>query len=59
MAAAAAIDSVRPLKTTAPLEALHARVRSVVPPHDGDRRLDRDIEAAAGFIANHRFAVTD
>ena len=59
MAAAAAIDSVRPLKTTASLEALHARVRSVVPPHDGDRRLDRDIEAAAGFIANHRFAVTD
>ncbi|HET7371175.1 MAG TPA: aromatic amino acid lyase, partial [Gammaproteobacteria bacterium] len=50
LASAAAIDAQRPLKTTEPLEALHAMVRKHVPPHAGDRRLDKDIETLAALI---------
>ncbi|MEX0900459.1 MAG: histidine ammonia-lyase [Gammaproteobacteria bacterium] len=50
MAAAAAIDYLRPLKTTPKLEALHGKVRDIVKPHTGDRRLDQDIEALAAAI---------
>lgn len=50
LAAAAAIDVQRPLKTTEPLEALHALVRGHVPAHEGDRRLDKDIETLAALI---------
>ncbi len=52
MAAAAAIDFLRPLKTTLKLEALHGKVRAVVKPHTGDRRLDQDIEALAALVNN-------
>jgi histidine ammonia-lyase len=55
-AASAAIDAQRPLKTTPRLEKLHALVRDNVPSHDGDRRLDRDIDMLAGLIANNRLA---
>lgn len=50
LAASAAIDMQRPLKTTTPLEQLHALVREHVPAHGGDRRLDRDIDQLATLI---------
>ncbi|HET6725276.1 MAG TPA: histidine ammonia-lyase [Gammaproteobacteria bacterium] len=50
LAASAAIDAQRPLKTTPQLEILYALVRANVPPHGGDRRLDRDIETLASLI---------
>ncbi|HET7673904.1 MAG TPA: histidine ammonia-lyase [Gammaproteobacteria bacterium] len=50
LTASAAIDAQRPLKTTPALERLHALARRHVPPHKGDRRLDRDIAALADVI---------
>ena len=47
LAAAAAIDAQRPLKTTRELEAAHAALRQLVPSHTGDRRLDGDIKRLA------------
>lgn len=55
LAAAVALDRMRPLTTTPALEALHARIRAAVPPHDGDRRLDRDIAATAARILDGAF----
>lgn len=52
LAAAVAIDIQRPLKTTPQLEDIHAAVRRAVPPHEGDRRLDRDINTVAELVAN-------
>jgi histidine ammonia-lyase len=65
LAAAHAVDEQRPLSTTPPLAALHARIRTQAPFVRGDRRLDRDIAALAtmvrdgaleapGAIARHR-----
>jgi len=56
LAAAIAVDQMRPLKTAAKLEQLHARLREAVPPHAGDRRLDRDIAAATGLLQADAFA---
>ena len=50
LAAAIAIDQMRPLTTTAKLEALHAEIRRHVPSHLADRRLDRDIAAIAAML---------
>lgn len=50
MAAAAAIDCIRPLTTTKPLERVHATLRAQVPVHGGDRRLDRDIAATTAMV---------
>ena len=50
LVAAHALDSQRPLRTTAPLERLHALVRSVVPYQPRDHRLDGDIRAATALI---------
>ncbi len=47
LAAALAIDDQRPLRTTAALEALHARIREIVPDTPGDHRLDKEIRAMA------------
>ncbi|MGH8320838.1 MAG: histidine ammonia-lyase [Gammaproteobacteria bacterium] len=47
LAAAAAIDAQRPLKTTVKLEVVHALLRKYVPAHTGDRRLDGDIHRLA------------
>lgn len=55
MAAAAAIDCARPLKTTPPLEEVMTGLRSQVPAHSGDRRLDQDIAAAAAMVAAGQF----
>lgn len=47
LAAAAAIDTQRPLKTTVELEAVHALLRKHAAPHTSDRRLDADIKRTA------------
>jgi histidine ammonia-lyase len=50
LCAAHAIDSQRPLTTTAALERLHALLRTAVPYQTRDHRLDGDIRAAAALI---------
>lgn len=50
LAAAHAVDCIRPLRSTPPLEGLHAAVRSLVPFNPKDHRLDRDIAALAQLI---------
>ena len=50
LVAAHALDSQRPLKTTAPLERLHARLRREVEFQPRDHRLDGDIRAAAALV---------
>ena len=50
LAAAHAVDEQRPLATTPPLAALHARIRAQAPFVRGDRRLDRDIAALASMV---------
>ena len=54
LAASAGIDFLRPLKTSPLLESLQAKVRERIPPHLGDRRLDRDIEALRGLLRDAR-----
>jgi histidine ammonia-lyase len=51
LAASQALDSLRPLRSSARLEALHARLRERVPYVREDHRLDRDIDAATQLIA--------
>jgi len=50
LAAARAIDSMRPLRTTPELERVHAAVREHVPFLPHDHRLDRDISALAALV---------
>jgi histidine ammonia-lyase len=50
LAAARAIDAMRPLKTTPELERVHALVRSRAPFQPHDQRLDRDIDALASLV---------
>lgn len=50
LAAAHAIDKLRPLQTTEPLQRVHAFVREHVAYRPGDHRLDRDIETLASLI---------
>ena len=50
LCAAQGIESLRPLRSSAPLEALHEGVRSLVPPLEGDRRLDLDLERLDAWI---------
>jgi histidine ammonia-lyase len=50
LAAARAIDSMRPLRTTPELERVHAMVRGHVPFLPHDHRLDRDIGALAALV---------
>ena len=50
LAAARAIDSMRPLRTTPELERVHAMVREQVPFLPHDHRLDRDIYALAELV---------
>ncbi|MGA9853844.1 MAG: histidine ammonia-lyase [Gammaproteobacteria bacterium] len=47
LAAAAAIDALQPLKTTAQLESVHTLLRLHAASLDGDRRLDGDIRTIA------------
>lgn len=50
LAAAHAIDCVRPLRSTPALEELHAEVRAQVPFNPKDHRLDRDIVALTRLV---------
>ena len=50
LAAARAIDSMRPLRTTPELERVHAMVREHVPFLPHDHRLDRDISALTALV---------
>ncbi|MEE8108719.1 MAG: histidine ammonia-lyase [Gammaproteobacteria bacterium] len=56
LAAAAALDQLRPLKSTAALEKVHALIRGLVPALSADRRLDRDIAAVSQAILDGRIA---
>jgi histidine ammonia-lyase len=50
LAAARAVECLKPLATTPPLQHLLAAVRERVPARSEDHRLDRDIETLAAFI---------
>jgi len=50
LAAAHALDSLRPLTTTTELQRVHAAVRERVPYQPDDHRLDRDIGRLAGLV---------
>lgn len=50
MAAARAVDAMRPLATTPELQRVHALVREHVPQRSHDHRLDRDIETLAALV---------
>jgi histidine ammonia-lyase len=50
LAAAHALDSMRPLTSTADLERVHAAVRAIAPYRPADHRLDRDIERLARLV---------
>jgi len=50
LAAARAVDAMRPLATTPELQRVHALVREHVPLRSQDHRLDRDIETLATLV---------
>jgi histidine ammonia-lyase len=50
LAAARAVDAMRPLATTPELQRVHALVRKHVPLRSHDHRLDRDIETLATLV---------
>jgi histidine ammonia-lyase len=52
LAAAHAIDCLRPLRSTPALEQLHAAVRAQVPFNPKDHRLDREIAALARLVCD-------
>ncbi|MGH8279493.1 MAG: histidine ammonia-lyase [Gammaproteobacteria bacterium] len=56
LAAAAALDSQRPLKTTQELETVYATLRQLAPAYQGDRRLDQEIASVATAIARGMLA---
>jgi histidine ammonia-lyase len=52
LAAARALDMLRPLRSSAPLEQARERIRAVSPAFDGDRTLHQDIAAIEGLIGD-------
>lgn len=52
LAAAHALDCLRPLTTTMELQGVHAELRERVPYRPADHRLDRDIEQLADWVAS-------
>ncbi|WGF86552.1 histidine ammonia-lyase [Marinivivus vitaminiproducens] len=50
LAAAQGIDFRRPLRSSPPIEAAHARLRTLVPMLEADRLFARDIEQARRFV---------
>jgi len=56
LAAAHALDSLRPLTTTAELQRIHAAVRAHVPYQPDDHRLDRDIARLARLVDSGELA---
>jgi histidine ammonia-lyase len=57
LAGCEALDFRRPLRSSAAIEAVHARVRQSVPTHGQDRVLGPEIEALAGLL--HAGAILD
>jgi len=55
LTAAQALEFRRPLKTSPVLEELVAAYRLVVPAHDHDRLLAKDIQASIKFLKSYRF----
>jgi histidine ammonia-lyase len=55
LAAAQAVDAQRPLTTTEGLEAVHGKVRALVPTVPGDRRLDREIAVLKDAVLDGAF----
>jgi histidine ammonia-lyase len=55
LSAAQALEFRRPLKTSPALEELVAAYRLVVPAHENDRLLSRDIQASIQFIKKYSF----
>lgn len=58
LAACQAIDFLRPLKTTKPLEEIYSLVRSVVKTYDTDRFMSPDIEKICELIRNGKIIET-
>jgi histidine ammonia-lyase len=56
MAAARALDFLKPLRSSPALEQVRALLRSVLPPVEGDRVLSPEIEKTAQCIADGRLA---
>src|SRR5690606_13423779 len=56
LAAAHAIDCMRPLRTTPELQEVHERIRREVPFDPADHRLDRDIARLAAAVREGAFA---
>jgi len=54
LAACQAIEFLRPLKTTQPLEEVYKVVRSVVAPWDRDRYMSPDIQAATALLKEEK-----
>jgi histidine ammonia-lyase len=50
VAACQALEFHKPTETSAPLKAVHARVRRVIPPYNSDRQLSPEIEAVAELV---------
>jgi histidine ammonia-lyase len=50
LCAAQAIEFLRPLRSSAPLEAMLRELRELVPPVDQDRRTDRDLDRLDAWI---------
>jgi histidine ammonia-lyase len=50
LSAAQGLDLLRPLKSSAPLEALHAAIRQQVPKWEEDREMAPDLATAARFL---------
>jgi len=59
MAAARALEFLRPLKTSIPLEAARARISSVCAAFDGDRPLSNDIAALEQLIGDGKLSVAN
>jgi histidine ammonia-lyase len=58
LAAARALEFLRPLKTSVPLERARERIQSVCAPFEGDRPISPDIAALEKLIAEGKLAVT-
>jgi len=54
LAAARALDMLRPLRSSVPLEQARERIRAVSPAFDGDRTLHQDIAAIEELIGEVR-----
>jgi histidine ammonia-lyase len=56
LAGCQALEFLKPLRTSPPLEAVYERVRSRVAPHDRDRPLSPEIEAVAEMVRSGELA---